>query len=139
MEARMEALTTHLSGFAVAVVLRVARYSSALFEFRFGLGGVAIFLCGRRGGTVLSVLSVVCLVLHGRNVIGRRVRGNGLRRLLRGRRRGCGDNCWRYRGRGGRRRLLRVSVSAPEQGRQEQEEAQQQDGQRQRCGSLRLG
>ena len=44
------------------------------FEFRFGLGGVAIFLCGRGGGSiyVLSVLSVGCLVHDGRNVLGRR-------------------------------------------------------------------
>ena len=35
-----------------------------LFDFRFGLGGIAIFLCGKRGGNiyVLPVLSVGCLV-----------------------------------------------------------------------------
>jgi hypothetical protein len=81
MEARMEALTTHLSGLAVF---------QRLFEFGFGLGGVAIFLCGRRGGSIyiLSVLSVGCLsVSRGR----RRVDDLGLLRrrcrLLRGRRR----------------------------------------------------
>ena len=51
-----------------------------LFEFRFCLGGVAIFLCGRGGSIyVLSVFSVGCLVHDGRNVLGRR----GVNRLLR--------------------------------------------------------
>jgi len=73
----MEALMTHLSGLAVAVLLlRVARYSSAFSSLASALAVLQLFLCGS-GGTVLSV---VCLVLDRRNVIGRR-RGNSLRLL----------------------------------------------------------
>ena len=58
----MEALMTHLSGLAFLRHL-VCSSIQALFRAWLGLGGIAIFLCGR-GGTiyVLSVLSVLFLV-----------------------------------------------------------------------------
>ena len=46
MEARMEALTTHLSGLAVAVVLRVARYSSAFSSLASALAVLRFFSAG---------------------------------------------------------------------------------------------
>ena len=96
----MEALTTHLSGFGGGCGVEGGKVFQRLFEFRFGLGGVAIFLFGRGGGSiyVLSVLSVGCLVHDGRNVLGRRGinRLRLRRRLLRWL---CGgEGCSRHRG-----------------------------------------
>ena len=84
----MEALTTHLSGFPVAVVLRVARYSSAFSSFARPWRIWRFFSAGG-GGWSTDVLSVVSV---GRLSVsrGRRLRGNGLRLLrwlLRGGRR----------------------------------------------------
>ena len=42
----MEALTTHLSGLAVAVVLRVARYASAFSSFASALAVLRFFSAG---------------------------------------------------------------------------------------------
>ncbi len=75
-------LTTHLSGLGGGRGVEGGKVFQRFFEFRRNcLGGIAIFLCGRRGGGVyvLPVLSVGCLVLYGRNVLGRR----GVTRLLR--------------------------------------------------------
>ena len=44
----MQALTTHLSGLAVAVVLRVARYSSAFSSFASALAVLRFFSAGGR-------------------------------------------------------------------------------------------
>ena len=78
-----------------------------LFEFRFGLGGVAIFLCGRGVGSiyVLSVVSVVCLsVRRGRRRVDDLRLLRWLCRLLRGGRRlrrlGLRWRSGRWRGRG---------------------------------------
>ena len=64
----MEALTTHLSGLAVAVVLRVARYSSAFSSFASALAVLRFFSAGGAAEVFTSCpfVSVGCLSVDGR-------------------------------------------------------------------------
>ena len=77
----MEALTTHLSGLAVAVVLRVARYASAFSSFASALAVLRFFSAG--GAAEIFTSCPFCpsgvWSSDGRNVLGRR----GVNRLLR--------------------------------------------------------